>query len=190
VKAVIAIALATTTASAAPFDGLFHAQTKQLACTGEARGVDEVTCTITRLGPHSSRLACTGGVYDELAPAFESAVLVGNSHGIWRAKPGAKIDPKQPPWLAIPPAISHWEQDDDPQRYSGIQHFTIAHDRDWCAAWWPFGYGGAPKAYAVCVSPDGALTGFAAIKNESRIWSIRCGDAPDPESLLPNRLQP
>ena len=195
-KALVTLALLSAPAAAAPFDELFKPGTHVLHCTGDAIG--EVTCTIDRVARHggvrTSRMTCTNTLGDSIAgdpeDGFATAIFEGTDRGVWRAPAGAAIDRKQPAWLASPPAVSHWQEDREPHQYSGMQHFTLAHGSDWCAAWWPWGRGGAPTAWAICVSPSGALTGIAAAKTESRLSTIRCGDTPAPESLLPAHLQP
>ena len=191
----LGLCTAVDAAPHATFAGLFHAGKTKLACVGAP--VTELTCTIydvnVKGGIRYSRLACAGDlqrIHSDLWEPFQPVVLAGTDHGVWRSETADKLDLKQPAWLAIPPAQSHWREDDDPQAYAGTQHFTLPHGHDWCAAWWPFGSGGAPKAYAICISPDGTLAGIAAIKTEGKTWSIRCGAAPEPETLLPRNLKP
>jgi len=189
-KTLAIVAVLGASAAAAPFDDLLKPGTHVLHCTGDS--TVDATCTVERLGPSASRMACT--VTDPLIgdpeDPFATVTLERNARGVWRAPAGTTIDKTQPPWLASPPAVAHWQEDREPHHYSGMQHFTLAHGRDWCAAWWPWGRGGAPTAWAICVSPSGVLTGIAGSKTEGRTWTLRCGDAPDPEMLLPAHLHP
>ena len=193
---------------AAAFDGVFRAGAKQsLRCTVESTGVPSaqmmpqttaIGCTTDRAdvarGIKRAHVTCSGELDSSryirsqdnqwLVPG-DPVTLLGTEQGIWRSKDfDTDVMRTQRPLIAYPPKRAVWTEYTPGDPYSGVRHFTIDHGDRWCAVDKPFGLGGATYAFAMCFSTAGSITGLAAVRRESAVNAVRCGETPEAPTLL------
>lgn len=182
------------------FDGLFHERAKwRLPCAlsfqGEANALlanAAVECAIDTVsdvhGVKRAHLDCVGPreVFSDLSEAYEPRTFVATAAALWSVEDERDAPPidvakvvRQPPLLSVHPIAGTREVKLGSYGESGIRYSTAPYADSWCVTARPFGTGGGGRAWLMCFSPAGEITGVAAFKSEITTWKVRCGSAPD-----------
>jgi hypothetical protein len=152
-----------------------------------------LTCAISNLRPAGtamrSHLACTGiDVGEDLGAGITALELYANASGLWTTtddgQPLTSTALNAAPRLAAHPTPSKISVPTPTDPYMGDIFTVVKHGDSWCAITQPFGTGGAPHAFALCVAPDGNITGVAATKDDSSLAFLSCGATPTADELL------
>ncbi len=197
------LTVAGSSAIAAPvvaFDRLFHEHaTWRLPCTSSFQGEANVLpanaaveCAIDTVsyadGAKRAHLDCAGPreIMLDLRDAYEARTFVATRAGLWsvdddRDAPAIDVAKlvHEPPLLPAHPIVGTREVKHDRDGDGGIRYATSAYANSWCVTTRPWGTGGGGRAWLMCFSPAGEITGVAAFKSELTTWKVRCGSAPD-----------